>query len=185
MRPSSADPNAPYRDAISSLVDCNFFADDSAEHTDDTANATHPSYFAGLNPRTESDSRGPNATTEIATSSRPPVTASTILRYLRDTGDVSSGTISDGTVDNRLDLVNLSAETLLIALQTANSPDHTVLANLGVNPSERFEIRNRLAGIATNKSGFGKAIKMAAINSNDNPQQLIANLLDYLRGRGR
>ena len=184
MRPSSSDPNAPYRAAISSLIDCNFFADDNAEQPDDTANATHPIY-AGLRSRTASDGTGANATTDIGTSSRSSVTASTILRYLRETGDVSSGTISDWTVDNRLDSVNMRAETLLVALQIANSPDHTVLANLGAHQWERFEIKNRLSGIATNKSGFGKAIKKVAINSNDNPEQLIANLLDYLRTLGR
>ena len=185
MRPSSTDPNAPYRAAISSLVDCNFFADDNAEQADVAANATHSSYFAELSPRTAGDGSRAYATTEVGASSSASVTANTILQYLRDTGDVSSGTINVWTVENRLDSVNLSAKTLLVALQIANSPDHAVLANLGAHQLERFEIKNRLTGIATNKSGFGKAIKTAAIDSNDNPEQLIANLLDYMRTLGR
>ena len=76
---------------------------------------------------------------------------------------------------------NLSAETLLTALKTAYDTDHPLLATLSVNAHERSGLISRLAGIVTNTGGFKKGIKAALHNSNNNPEQLIINILNYLR----
>ena len=182
--PSSSDPNAPYRAAITSLVDCNFFTDVHSEQPD-TANTTHQhSPFAELSPRRACSSNPSNAITDAGPSSASQVTIGTVLEYLSERGR-GCDNLRYGTVLSRLQSVNLSAETLLTALKAAFDADHPLLATLGVNPYERSELINRLDGIVNIKSGFRQEIKTAAQNSNDDPEQVITNLLQLMRSRKR
>ena len=180
MRPSSSsDPNAPYRAAIASLVDCNVFPDEHAEQAD-SANTTHPhSPFAELSPRRGSPSIPPSAITDAGPSSATSITIDTVLEYLREQGRVSN--LVYRTINNRLNSSNLSAATLLTALKAAYDTHHPLWATLGVNEYERYELINRLDGIVSHCAGFNKGVKAAAQNSNNDPEQLIANLLHYVR----
>ena len=180
MRPSSSDPNAPYRAAIASLVDCNFFADEEPEQPE-TANPTNQQDpFAGLNPRRLTHSTSPISTAEATTSSASPVTVSTIRQYLLEKRTVNKFLL-DATIQDRLNLGNLSAETFLAALKIADDASHPLLIRLGVRDLERDEIIYRLAGITANSAGFRMAIRTAAQNANNNPDQLVAGILHHIR----
>ena len=177
--PSSSDPNAPYRAAITSLVDCNFFTDVHAEQPDTHSAASQHSPFAELSPRRGSLSNLPSAITDAGPSSASQVTIGTVLEYLSERGRGCQ--LVYGTINNRLNSANLSAETMLTALQISHTENHPLLTSLGVNPYERSELINRLDGIVNIKSGFRQEIKTAVQNSNDDPGQVITNLLQLIR----
>ena len=183
MRPSSSsDPNAPYRAAIASLVDCNFFADEQAEQPN-VANTTHQhSPFAELSPRRASSSREPSAIADAGPSSAAHVTIDTIKDYLREKGNLDSDlSLKDTTIENRLNSTNISAKTLFDAIKIACNPDHPLLSTLSINPYQRYELINRLGRIVSYKQGFRQEIKSAMQKSNNDPEQLIANILNHLR----
>ena len=183
MRPSSSsspDPNAPYRAAIASLVDCNFFADEPTEQLQTSHPTSHQDSFSELRPRGTTQSLVPGASAEIGTSTASPITVSTIQQYLLDKRLVNYF-LTESTILNRLNSVNLRAETLLAALKIVNDASHPLLARLGVRDQERTELIYRLAGITANTAGFFIAIRMAAQNANNNPYQLVAAILQHIR----
>ena len=183
MRPSSSsDPNAPYRAAIASLVDCNFFKDEQAEQPDVAHASYEHSPFVGLSPRGASSSNPCHAIEDRGASSASQVTIETVLEYLSERGRGSQ--LVYGTINNRLNSSNLSAATLLSALKAADTTHYPLWATLGVSAYERAELINRLSGIVTNGGGFKKGIKAAVQNSNNDPEQLIANVLQYGRNLG-
>ena len=184
MRPSSSyEPNAPYRASTPVLID--FFAKEAAEQQE-RANASTPySLFAGLSPRGASPSNRSDASVDAGTSSASPVTVSSLRSFLRSKGCPAGHHIHEGTIQSRLNSANLSAETLLTAIETAHDANHPLWATLSINAYERSELMNRLGGIVTNSGGFKKGIRAAAQNSNNDPQQLIANILHYLRNLRR
>ena len=183
MRPSSSsDPNAPYRAAIASLADCNFFTDEQAEQPDTHNAARQHSPFAGLTPRGASSSNDLSSVADAVPPSASQVTIATIKDYLRDKGHLhSDASLKDTTIENRLNSTNISRETLLNAIKTACNPDHPLLATLSINPYERYELINRLDGIVSHKQGFRQEIRSAMQKSNNDPEQLIANILNHLR----
>ena len=183
MRPSSSsDPNAPYRAAIASLVDCNFFTDEHAEQPDTHSAASQHSPFAELSPRRASSRHPSNALADRGQSSASPVTIESVLEYLSERGRESQ--LVYGTINNRLNSSNLSAATLLSALKAAETVNYPLWATLSVSAYERAELINRLGGIVTIGGGFKKGIKTAVQNSNNDPEQLIANVLQYARNLG-
>ena len=205
-RPSSTDPNAAYRDAIAAFAD-NRIAEQE-DHTEGEsrydAAINQPNSLAPLNPRRRTNqdrlnviahnlgsgvrvamemmahSATPSATTDVATSSAPPVTVDTIRQYLRENGYFDSNMV-DVTIQNRLDAVHLSTETIFTALQILHDDHHPLIARLNMSNSECDSIFYRLAGIVMKKNGFQEPIRTATLNANNNPDQLIANLLQYLR----
>ena len=187
MRPSSSssDPNAPYRAAIASLVDCNFFADEEPERPEtpyltNQQTMQHDS-FNRISPRRLTQRLGPNPTAEARVSrAAAPVTIATIRQYLRDKGH-RVGRIHDATVESRLFSTNLSAETLLTALHIAYDANHALFVRLGVSSNEREILIARLNGIVLTSQGFFTGIRQAVKNANNDPYQLIACILRYLR----
>ena len=183
MRPSSSsDPNAPYRAAIASLVDCNFFANEQAEQPD-VANAAYEHCpFNELSPRRVCSSDPSHVISDAGPSSASNVTVDTIKDYLRERGHVHGDlSLKDTTIEKRLNSTNISIETLLTAIKIACNPDHPLLATLSINPYERYELINRLDRIVSHKQGFRQEIKSAMQKSNNDPEQLIANILNHLR----
>ena len=184
MRPSSSsDPNAPYRAAIASLVDCNFFKDEQAEQPDVAHASYEHSPFVGLSPRGASSSNDPSAIADAGPSSASQVSVGTIRQYLLEMGHSNTSRLKDNVVKNRLNLSNLSAETLLRAIQYAYDINRPLPENFTVSRNDRAELIYRLAGIITNKSGFLQGTKDAAQNSNNNPEKLITNLLQHIRNQ--
>ena len=183
MRPSSSsspDPNAPYRVAIASLVDCNFFANDPPEQLETSHPTSQQDAFEELRPRRTTHSLVPGASADIGTSTAAPITISTIGQYLLEKRLVNNLLI-ESTIQNRLNQGNLSAETLLAALKIVDNPSHSLLARLGVIDQERAELIYRLAGITSNSAGFRIAMRTAAQNANNDPNQLVAAVLEHIR----
>ena len=180
MRPSSSssfDPNAPYRAAIASLVDCNFFADEGAGQPETVSDNRQQTPFAGLRPGHIAQSNSYTMTPEVGISTAPQVTASTIQQYLLAMGYDSNGFLLETTMQSRLNEGKLSAETLLIALQTVHEADHPLFAALGMRYAEKSLIITKLSGIITHRNGFPKSLRKVIQNCNNNPDQLIANVL--------
>ena len=183
MRPSSSsspDPNAPYRAAIASLVDCNFFADDPTEQLETSHPTSQQDAFVELRPRSTTPSLVPGASAEIGTSTASPITVRTIRQYLLEKRLVNNFLL-ESTIQSRLNVGNLSAETFLAALKIVDDASHPLLARLGVRDQERAELIYRLAGITTNTAGFRIAMRTAAQSANNNSDQLIANILQHIR----
>ena len=181
MRPSSsADPNAPYRAAMTSLVDCNFFTDEQTEQTNSANTTRQDSPLTALSPRTASSSNAHNALATTNRLSAPEITVGSVLEYLRHQGHPCDD-LMYATIINRLESANISAETLLTATKAAYDAEHPLLANLNVNAYERSELINRLGGIVTRRQGFRAELKSAIQSADNNPGQLIANLLRYIR----
>lgn len=203
-RPSSTDPNAAYRDAIAAFAD-NRIAEQE-DHTDGEsrydAAMNQPNSLAPLNPRRHTNqdrlnviahnlgsgvrvamemmahSATPSTTTDVATSSAPPVTVDTIRQYLSEIGHHGKY-LEDETIHRRLNGANLRTETLLAAIQTAHNPNHPLWEALGASEQAREAVFSKLAGIVTNKSGFRDSMKNLVLIANNNLEQLIANLLQF------
>ena len=109
------------------------------------------------------------------------VTLATIRQYLRQERRPPGQGLLDTALQRRLDIASLSAATLLAALQIVHDANHPFLTRLGVSHHERGALIYRLSGIADNRSGFRTPIRSAARNANDDPEQLIANVLEYVR----
>ena len=214
LRPPSIDPNAAYRDAIAAFADNRVYGQeenpDDASHHDAAQNA--PNLLAGRNPRrtTNQDRLNdiahnlgsgvrivmewmtprtfPPTVTDAATSSASSVTISTILHYLRERGHTSPEWIyqglSEANAQNRLDSANVSAQTFLTALQIAHTINHPLLESLRVSDEEQKGLIARLTGIVMTKAGFRSPIKTLVQNADNNPDQLIANVLQYVRNPG-
>ena len=184
MRPSSAssfDPNAPYREAIASLVDCNFFADEGAGQPEIVADSSQQTPLRGLSPRRIAQSNRSTTIPEVGTSTASQVTVSTIQQYLLVRGYDSNSFLLETTMQSRLNEGKLSAETLLIALQTVHEADHPLFAALGMRNAEKSLIITKLSGIITHRNGFPKSLRRITQNCNNNPDQLIAYVLQYVR----
>ena len=178
---SSSDPNAAYRTKTPELID--FFANERIEQQE-IVNANHQqTAFSGLSPRSEAHSAAINATTEVAEpATNTEVSLYTIQRYLRHNGYAHENFLRYKVTQNRLDSANLSAKTLLdaikIIVEGANQP---LLTGLGVSNQESIELIYRLAGITTNSAGFRPPMRAAVQNANNNPEQLIAAILQHIR----
>ena len=182
MRPSSSsDPNATHRATTPVFID--FFAKEAAEEQERTTTIAHQGPFAELSPRDTSPSYRPNSTADAGPSATPHVTIITIQRYLIEKGYKTQNFLKYETIQRRLNGANLSAETLLAALQTVHNPQHSLLARLSMRHHEQTELRYMLAGITFSCAGFRPAIKEVVQNANNNPDQLITNLLQYVRSR--
>ena len=180
MRPSSSsDSNAPHRATSPVFID--FFAKEAAEQQERTAPVGQHSPFAELNPRGTSAESHPAGSVAAGPSAHFPVTVNSLRCYLQSKGYSAGSHIFDVTIQNRLNTANLSAETLLTALEIAHTPDHPLLVTLGVNKSERLRLINRLKGIVNHSAGFQTEIESAALRSHNQPNQLIQNFLELVR----
>ena len=182
MRPSSSDPNAPYRAAIASLADCNFFADEGAEQPETAAANNQQNPFTGLLPENIAQTNRSQTTPEVGTSTASSVTISTIMQFLREKGYVPYSYLLETTMQSRLNEANLSAETLLIALKTVHEAPS--LAAFGMRNAEKLPLMLRLAGIITHRNGFPQSLRRVTQNCNNNPSQLITDVLQYVRNPG-
>ena len=113
-------------------------------------------------------------------SSAPHVTVNTIQQYLREKGHTGAS-IRDSALQIRLNSANLSPQTFLAALQIVHTPGNPLLVNLAVKNNEHAKLIARLEGMTTTVQGFGPAIRVAALNANNDPIKLVASMLAYVR----
>ena len=180
-RPSSSDPNAPYRAAIASLADCNFFADAVTEQHTQSATTPHPpNQFAALGPNGGlTNSHCANVTADIA----PPtsVTIDTLRSYLSELGYSGTNLLRDASVHNRLTAAGLTPATLLTALQIVHARRHPLLASLDVDAQQLDDLKNRLAGIVLHSAGFKTRMRNVVADANNDPERLITSVFVYIR----
>ena len=181
--PSSSDPNAPYRAATPVFID--FFAKEAAEQQERTSSICQQSPFAELSPKIATPSHRLNAIADTSTSADSHVTIGSLRSFLRSNGRSAGGHMYDPTIQGRLDAANLSAETLLAALEIIETPNHPLLETMGLENTESHSIFSKLAGIVNHSGGFTIELRRAAQRANNNPDQLIANLLQLIRSRKR
>ena len=185
MRPSSTcstDPNAPYRDAIASLAEGNVFANTHPDSSE-TSHPSHPQTpFAALNPRNRGGSAS-NASDPVASASTatPQVTISGFRDYLRAMGYQDADAVRLVTVMNRLNRTDLRPQTLYDAMRILHQANHPLLTELNLTTQELRELQHRIAGIVTNKGGFMVPMQKIFHECNNNPKQLIIDMLAYVR----
>ena len=180
MRPSSSsNPNASHRATTPVLID--FFAKEAAEHHERTATIGQQSPFAELNPRGTSPRDRPEFTAHAGRSADTNVNVSTLRNFLQSKGHPVGLHIYEETIQSRLNAANLSAETLLTALEITHTPDHPLLRTLAVSKNDCQRVLNRLKGIVNHSSGFTPDIVGAAQRSNNDPNQLIRHFLQLVR----
>ena len=183
MRPSPSNINIAYQAALKSLED-HLFSDEETEQPETVAANNPQTPFTGLSPGRRDQSNRPNTASEVGTSTASPVTVSTIQQYLHEKGYPDSR-LMDLAIRIRLSSANLSAGTLLSALQITHDANHSLLASLSMSNQEREIVISKLVGIITHTTGFRAKIKNSCQNANNNPEQLIANLLQYVRSLSR
>ena len=179
MRPFSSDPNAPYRDAIASLSDCNFFREDDAANATDAPRAPAP--LDALNPRQRTHHTGPSGTSDGGPSAPPQVTIATLRQFISSKGHRRSHLLRDRTLHERLNGANLSARTFLTALEIIHDPHHTLLTALAVTEAERQTLVSRMVEILNNALGFNASTRALVLSANDDADQLISRFVAYLR----
>ena len=177
-RPSFTDPNASYRATTPTLID--FFAKEGPEQPEIADANTQQNPFAPIAPMETRQTSLPAAIAHVGSSAAPPATIITIQRYLLEKGYAASSFLTDETIQYRFNAANISAQTLLSALQIAYDAHHPFIARFGMSDKERFILIKRLVGITQHDSRFRQTLK-AAQKSNNNPEQLIANLLELIR----
>ena len=180
MHPSSSNIHAAYQAALKSIED-HLFADEVTEQAERVPTNHQRFPLPELCPQRTRPSNCLEAITnpEIATSSSLPVSISTIRQYLYEKELPHDGLI-DLTIQYRLNVANISADTLFDALQIAHTPAHPVLTALGVSDYHREALIYRLVGIFNHKAGFRGSIRTAAQNCNNNPADLIAAILQNI-----
>ena len=181
-RPSSTNSNPSYRATTPTLID--FFANEREEQRVRADAHPQPTPLAELGPRRTTPDTVARVMENVGPAVAPRVTIVTIERYLLERGFLASSFLKDETIMRRLNAANISAETLLTAFKAAFDADHRLLATLGVHPHERYQLITRLGGIVTSNGGFKTGIKTAIQDSNNDPEQLIANVLHYMRDLG-
>ena len=215
-RPTSPDPNAPYRAAIAALggYPVNVQEDDAlgyaapAQYPQDaqypqeglparrhvnrdrlnqiahhlgsgvqialemmTLDQAHPENDVG-------PSNAATATGQVA--ANPQISARDIQQYLRAMG-YADITMADQTLRIRLESANVSAETILRSLEILHDPNHPLLTHLGIRNNKRLKLIDKFIGFASRTQGFRVEIRSAMQGANDNPEQLIANLMPFAR----
>ena len=209
-RPSSTDPNAPYRAAIAALGG-NFSNEQEVGQTQPVPAQYQQNAHEGLVPRrnvnrdrlnqiarhlgsgvgvalammTPEQARpenvaGPSNAGVVSTqvAANPHTTVRDIQQYLRAMG-YSDINMRDEAVQLRLNSANISADTILAALQTLHDANHPLLVSLNVRNNARLKLINRLVGLLNRIQGFRPEIRSAIQRANNNPDQLIANLLQF------
>ena len=177
-RPSFTDPHAPYRATTPPFID--FFAKESAEQQESADVNTQQNPFAPLAPMETRQTPLSAEITHVGSSAARQATIITIQRYLLERGYMASSFLMDETIQCRLDAAYISAQTLLTALQIAYDVHHPVLAGLRLSEKERSTLIKRLAGMTQHDARIRQTLA-AAKKSNNNPEQLIVNLLESIR----
>ena len=183
MRPSSTNPS--YRATTPTYIDFFENARRAEQSGSTSANQTQqtPMLFASSRPQHAAQRQRATTPTAGATHSASHVTIDTLRQYISETGHHGER-MENVTVQARLNDANISTETLLTALQTAHNPNHPLWENLAAKKRERAMVISKLTGIVINKSGFRSPIKNLLQNAQNDPNQLIANLLGYVRSLG-
>ena len=169
--------NPPYRPTTPILID--FFAKEREKQQTHAEANPQPIPVAGIG---QSETiHGCEASGSSPASARP-----VTLQMLRDaipdmTGHFSRCRMKDATIHTRLHSANVSAATLLHALQTLNDAYSQLCANLAMTDSERNAIMYRLRGIVTQTGGLREELRTVVRNAHDNPDDLIRHMLAYVR----
>ena len=176
-RPPFSNPNLPYRPTTPILID--FFAKEREEQQMRAEANLQSMPVAGFG---QSETiHGCEASASSPASVRP-----VTLQMLRDaipdmTVHFSRCRMKDATIQSRLNSVNVSAATLLQALQILNNPHDQRSNSLAMTESERNAVMYRLCGIVTQRAGMREEIRTVVRNAHDNPDQLILHMLAYVR----
>ena len=179
MRPSSTDPNASYRATTPTFID--FFAREREEQQEIADIEPQPDPLAGLSQRSATHHAVSTATSDGNHSAAHDNSIGLIRLFLLQNGYPPDSFLLERTVQARLQSGNLRSETLFAALQIANDANHPLLVRLGVKRRDFKSLKHRLAGIVMSSHGFLSPIRVAAQNANNDPSQLITNILDYIR----
>ena len=217
-RPSSPDPNAPYRAAIAALGG-NFTNDQEVDQPQAAPHQYQQNAHEGLAPTPRrninrdrlnqiahhlgsgvgvalemmaleqtqpenvagpSNAPAPEVVANPHPHPHPQTTISDIQQYLRAMGH-RDGSVSDQSIRIRLNSANISTDTILSALHMLHDANHPLLARLGVMNNPRNKMITRLAGVINSLHGFRPEIRSAIQRANNDPEQLIINLLTYTR----
>ena len=180
MRPSSSStPNAPDRAKQPVLID--FFAKEEAEQQVRNAIMSQQSLLAELSSKRATPSHRLDGNAETSTSADSHITIDSLRRFIGLKGYSTGEHMYDKTIQSRLDIVNLSAKTLLAALEIIDTPHHQLLETIRLKDIERYSLFSKLVGIVNQSGGFTKQIRVAAQRANNNPEQLIVNFLALVR----
>ena len=179
MRPSSTDPNASYRATTPTLID--FFSREREEQQEIADIEPQPDPLAGLSQRGATHHAVSSATSDGNHAAAHDNSIGVIRLFLFQNGYPPDSFLREETVQARLQSGNLSPQTLFAALQIAHDENHPLLVGLGVKKRDFASLKHRLAGIAMSSHGFLSPIRVAAQNANNDPGQLIANILDHIR----
>ena len=160
-----------------------FFAQERAEQQEITATRPAQTPLEGLRARSLARNNPPYVAVALYPLAPPNATVTTLRSFLRSHGHSGGDFMRDITIQDRLDRGNLSAETLLAALRIVNTYNHPLLAMIGASVAERFRLVHKLSGIVNQAAGFRQDVQTAAQAANNNPEQLIVNVLHAIRAR--
>ena len=180
-RPSTTHHHSLNRATTPTFID--FFAQERGEQQELTAAMPQQTPFHALRARSMTPTNRPYLAVALNPLVATHVTVTTLRNYLRSHGHSGGDFMRVITIQDRLDRANLSAATLLAALQIVNAYNHPFLATIGVSLSERTRLVHRLSGIVNQAAGFRQDIQTAAQAANNNPQQLVVNVLESIRAR--
>ena len=211
-RPSSTDPNAPYRAAIAALGGHPVNEGEDAQghaapaqyqpiaqeglparrHVNrDRLNQIAHHLGSGVQYALEimmpaqphpDNIAGPSNAAAVASqvAANPDITVRDVQEYLRTMG-YQNINMSDQTVRIRLDSARTSAATILTALQILHDANHPLHARFDIRNNKRQRLIDRLIGIVNRTPAFRAEIRAAVQGANNNPEQLIVNLLPFAR----
>ena len=206
-RPTSTDPNAPYRAAIAALGGHPGNAQEVAQgqaapnayqqsghdgfparrHTNrDRLNAIAHNLGSGVRIVMErmaaENAAGPSHPTEALTIPQPSyATIDTLRDYFDRLGIGYSSRLQDETIQFRLDSANLSVEALIAAVDIVRTPNHPTLIAFQVSENERYVMMKSLTKCMEWRGGFDQRIRDAALNANNDPHALVSNILFQMR----
>lgn len=179
MRTSScSDLNAHYRAKQPVLID--FFAKEAAEQQEGSTFICQQGPFAELTHNRATPSLSLNSIAETSASADSEVNVISLRNFLHSKAYPTGQHMYDSTIQSRLDIANLSAKTLLTALEIIDNPNHPLLETIRLKETERYSIFNKLCGIVNQSGGFTKSLRIAALRANNNPDQLIINFQELV-----
>ena len=168
-------------DRTSTQTFINLFENETGQHDTRENGNDQQNRFAQLSQRHRPNSSAVGAIGNGVAPSSNAASPYTIQRYLRQKGYERKEFLKYGTIQNRLDSANLSAQTLLNALKIVDKANHPLLTGLCVSVQEHEILIAKLIGIMTKAQGLPRAMKAAALNCNNDPDRLITAVLQSIR----
>ena len=178
-----SESNSLYRASLAS-IEANLSSAEETEHSEEEISRYQQQFFAELSTRRPIQTDRPSASTDAGTSTGAQVSLDTIVQYLRERGLRSESKMTNATVNYRLRSCNLSTETLFTAIRIADTPDHPLFDNLPATDKQRQLLIAKLSGIINNSQGLRQGLLTSVGSANNNSEQLIKNVLEFLKASG-